>query len=180
MSIGGLIVSIPSSFILLLFFCGFSVRCRRQRGRGGQGTAPPWYVRDSLAHRGGSLTFGQQPCTVSLTAPKLAARSFRKEHWLGGRFVPPYVRPRPSPSFTTTPFSRRVCELIEVGLRVVQVSGEEVRAQLAPVPRHRCGCPPPSSFVLVIPSFLLGTFREKNIFFSFHTRKYVQGKVTNK
>ncbi|ELR25301.1 proteinbinding protein, partial [Acanthamoeba castellanii str. Neff] len=26
---------------------------------------------------------------VSLTAPKLAARSFRKEHWLGGRFVPP-------------------------------------------------------------------------------------------
>lgn len=26
---------------------------------------------------------------VSLTAPKLATRSFRKEHWLGGRFVPP-------------------------------------------------------------------------------------------
>lgn len=35
-------------------------------------------------------SFIQPDCLVSLTAPKIAAKSFTgRDHWLGGRFVPP-------------------------------------------------------------------------------------------
>jgi len=48
---------------------------------------------------------------VSLTAPKMCARFFHNEHWLGGRFVPPALARKYKLNIPTYPGTEQVVRL---------------------------------------------------------------------